>query len=100
MSPHAESNIRPTVDWRSRSADAIIVGMAGTPKLSRGQHLANGQRAEVGKELLKRYQSGRSIRELCADTGYSIGRVRRLLIDAGVEFRSRGGATRGKSKKA
>ena len=68
--------------------------MAKTPELRRGQRLPDGERAKVSAELLKRYQSGRSVREICAETGYSIGRVRRLLIDAGVTFRSRGGGHR------
>jgi DNA-directed RNA polymerase specialized sigma24 family protein len=65
--------------------------MAKTPELRRGQRLPDDQRAKIGAELLKRYESGRSVRQICAETGYSIGRVRRLLEDAGVTFRSRGG---------
>jgi DNA-directed RNA polymerase specialized sigma24 family protein len=68
--------------------------MGKTPSLRRGQRLSAKQRDKIGAELLKRYEHGRSVRELCAETGYSIGRVRRLLIEAGVTFRSRGGARR------
>ncbi|HEY1969122.1 MAG TPA: helix-turn-helix domain-containing protein [Pseudonocardia sp.] len=66
--------------------------MAKTPSLRRGQRLPENQRGKIGAELLKRYEQGRSVREICAETGYSIGRVRRLLQDAGVTFRARGGA--------
>ncbi|GEL24210.1 hypothetical protein PSU4_31640 [Pseudonocardia sulfidoxydans NBRC 16205] len=68
--------------------------MAKTPDLKRGQRLSDAQRSTIGAELLKRYETGKSVRELCAETGYSIGRVRRLLEDAGVTFRARGGAGR------
>ena len=66
--------------------------MAKTPPLRRGQRLAKKQRGKIGGELLQRYEQGRSVREICAETGYSIGRVRRLLLEAGVTFRARGGA--------
>lgn len=66
--------------------------MAKIPELSRGQRLPDKERARIGALLLSEYQKGKSIRELCTETGYSIGRVRRMLEEAGVEFRSRGGA--------
>lgn len=48
--------------------------------------------AEVlGAELRRRYESGLSIRELAADTEYSIQRVRSLLNGAGTKIRKRGG---------
>ncbi len=64
------------------------------PRLDRGRRMAEADRTAAGAELLKEYQGGMSVRQLCAETGYSIGRVRRLLIEAGVTFRSRGGAAR------
>jgi len=68
--------------------------MAKVPQLKRGQRLSERERDEIGADLLRRYQQGSSIRQICDETGYSIGRVRRLLVDSGVAFRSRGGATR------
>lgn len=44
--------------------------------------------------LASEYASGRSIREIAEDTGYSIGRVRTLLDRAGVDYRQRGRAPR------
>ena len=73
--------------------------MAKTPDLGRNQRVTGAERDKLGGELLKRYQKGQSIREICQETGYSIGRVRRLLVDAGVEFRGRGG-THGRPRKA
>jgi hypothetical protein len=68
--------------------------MTKVPSLPRGKRLRDNERATVAAELLRRYNSGKSIRDICGETGYSIGRVRRLLEEAGVEFRRRGGATR------
>jgi hypothetical protein len=72
--------------------------MAKTPDLTRNQRVTGAEREKLSGELLKRYQRGQSIREICSETGYSIGRVRRLLVDAGVEFRGRGG-THGRARK-
>ena len=68
--------------------------MTKVPRLPRGKRLRDKERSEVAAELLRRYDSGKSIREICDETGYSIGRVRRLLEEAGVTFRRRGGASR------
>ena len=67
---------------------------SNVPTLRRGERLSPAERERIGHELLRRYDGGESIRQLCHDTGFSIGRLRRLLIDAGVTFRTRGGATR------
>ena len=64
------------------------------PQLKRGARLDAASRERLGRELLRKYQAGSSVRQLCAETGYSIGRVRRLLEEVGVEFRSRGGGHR------
>jgi hypothetical protein len=68
--------------------------MTKTPKLQPGQRLSTPQRDDIGADLLQRYDAGSSIRQICEQTGYSIGRVRRLLVEAGVEFRGRGGGNR------
>ena len=71
--------------------------MTKVPSLPRGKRLRDQERSSVAAELLRRYNSGQSIRDICGETGYSIGRVRRLLEEAGVQFRRRGGATRSRS---
>ncbi len=71
--------------------------MAKVPELRRGQRISGDERDCLRADLLRQYQSGRSIRQICDATGYSIGRIRRLLIEAGVEFRGRGGPNRRKS---
>ena len=71
---------------------------AKLPQLQKNMRMPDAERKRVGEALLREYDKGRSIREICAETGYSIGRVRRLLIDAGVQFRGRGGATRNRKQ--
>ena len=66
------------------------------PKIAPNKRLVGESRGDTADELLRRYEAGSSIRQLCGETGYSIGRVRRLLEEAGVTFRGRGGATRRK----
>jgi hypothetical protein len=68
--------------------------MTKIPQLRQGQRLPGPERKRIGADLLRRYETGDSIRQICLQTGYSIGRVRRLLIEAGVKFRTRGGPTR------
>lgn len=64
--------------------------------LGQGVRLPDSQRHRLGAALLREYNRGKSIRQLCAQTGYSIGRVRRLLEGVDVTYRSRGGNTRAK----
>lgn len=64
------------------------------PTLRPGQRLSAQERRRAAAELAEQYAAGRSIRQLSAASGYSIGRVRRLLADAGVTLRPRGGSNR------
>ena len=66
--------------------------MATVPKIEPHRRLSGPARADASDQLLQLYEGGKSIRQLCAETGYSIGRVRRLLQEAGVTYRSRGGS--------
>jgi predicted transcriptional regulator len=49
------------------------------------------ERDRVAAELKAGYEAGTSIRALAKEAGRSYGGVHRLLADAGVTFRSRGG---------
>lgn len=51
-------------------------------------------RDTLARDYRIRYEAGASIRALSEESGRSYGFVHRLLGEAGVEFRSRGGATR------
>lgn len=63
-------------------------------ELRKGVRVAGEDRSELSVELKRRYDAGESIRQLAAATGRSYGFVHRLLSEAGVELRGRGGATR------
>ncbi|RNL85067.1 helix-turn-helix domain-containing protein [Halostreptopolyspora alba] len=62
--------------------------------LRKGTRVTGTERSELADELKKRYDNGESIRSLAAATGRSYGFVHRLLTEAGVTLRGRGGATR------
>lgn len=52
---------------------------------------ARDQRAPLARELAARYRAGESIRTIATDLGRSYCYVHRLLHQAGVTFRGRGG---------
>ncbi|AXE38426.1 helix-turn-helix domain-containing protein [Acidipropionibacterium virtanenii] len=54
--------------------------------------LTGDERAAMARVLADRYRDGASIRSLAADFGRSYGLVQRLLREAGVQTRPRGGA--------
>jgi helix-turn-helix protein len=62
--------------------------------IKKGTRVIGVDRSRLGTVLGKRYDSGESIRSLAASTGRSYGFIHRLLREAGVELRRRGGATR------
>jgi hypothetical protein len=70
-----------------------MVGRARAPRVT-GQ-----ERAELARSLEGRYLAGASIRELAASTGRSYGFIHRMLTDAGVPLRGRGGATRDRTSR-
>ncbi|MGW2940123.1 helix-turn-helix domain-containing protein [Streptomyces sp. NPDC055722] len=59
--------------------------------------MAGPARDKVAAELKAQYESGTSIRAIAKTTNRSYGSVHRLLADAGVVFRSRGGEMRKKT---
>jgi hypothetical protein len=56
------------------------------------------RRDKLAQELKRKYERGASIRALAESTGRSYGFVHRVLSEAGVVLRGRGGATRTKKK--
>jgi hypothetical protein len=58
--------------------------------LAAHQRLDADTQQALGKILRAEYEQGTSIRELAAQTGYTIMRVRTLLVGAGTTFRERG----------
>lgn len=68
--------------------------MGGRAKATR---VTGEARDALASELTSKYRAGASIRELAEGSGRSYGFVHRLLSEAGVELRGRGGATRNRS---
>lgn len=63
--------------------------------LGSGIRITGAARESLATELGLRYAAGESIRSLANSTGRSYGFVQALLKETGIEFRARGGATRG-----
>ena len=71
-------------------------GKNGT--IRKGARITGTARDKLTADLTKKYKKGQSIRALAESTGRSYGFVHRLLVDAHIELRGRGGATRTKKK--
>ena len=54
-------------------------------------------RDKITKQIATRYRKGATIRELSTEYGRSYGWIHRILSEAGVTLRGRGGNTRGKT---
>lgn len=61
---------------------------------ARPARVTGQERTELARSLETQYLAGASIRDLSASTGRSYGFIHRMLTDAGVPLRGRGGATR------
>ena len=66
--------------------------------IRKGARITGSARDKLTADLRKKYEKGQSIRSLADGTGRSYGFVHRLLVDAEVPLRGRGGATRTKKK--
>jgi hypothetical protein len=66
--------------------------------LRKGARITGSARQKLTADLRKKYEKGQSIRALADGTGRSYGFVHRLLVDAEVPLRGRGGATRTRKK--
>jgi len=60
------------------------------PKLEPNVRLDADFAGQLGAELRQQYESGKSIRQLAAETDYSIARIRGLLDQAGTPLRPQG----------
>ena len=87
------------VVWGDESSEDVLPrgvvhpgyqGGALLPVIPPHQHLGDERADELGQALRVQYLSGRSVRELSADTGYPIQRVRQLLQAADTPMRPRG----------
>ena len=66
-------------------------------ELKKGTRVTGDDRTSLSEDLKKRYESGESIRALAQLHNRSYGFVHRILSEAGVTLRGRGGATRKKA---
>lgn len=64
------------------------------------KRLTEPENAALLRTLKAGYKNGKSVRQLSTDNGVSYGKVHRMLLEAGVEFRPRGGYQRGKKVSA
>ncbi len=55
------------------------------------RRITGGEREKCRHDYAKRYGAGSSIRRIAEDTGRSYGFVHRILVEAGVTLRRRGG---------
>jgi len=78
------------VSPRGRVHRGYAGGPLLAPVLAPHQRLTPAARQVVGKTLRAEYERGTSIRDLALQTGYTITRVRALLVDAGTTIRERG----------
>ena len=90
--------------WGDEAADDVAPrgvvhkgyeGGAILPPLLPNEHLSSDRINALGNKLRSLYQSGHSVRQLAADTGYSIQRIRTLLQAADTSMRPRGRASAG-----
>ncbi|WP_438470829.1 helix-turn-helix domain-containing protein [Streptomyces asiaticus] len=64
------------------------------PVLDPKKRLIGDRRSAVRADFKREYEAGTPIRVLAEVSGRSYGFVHRLLLEAGVTFRGRGGDTR------
>lgn len=67
------------------------------PDDRKGKRIRGDERAAMAAEARRLYESGKSIRDIHEISGRSFGFIRNLLVESGVTFRGRGGATRRKA---
>ena len=63
-------------------------------QLNKGRRITGAERGALSDEVRRQYESGRSIRDLAADTGRSYGFIHRVLKESGATLRGRGGSNR------
>lgn len=67
---------------------------------AKGTRVSGAARDALAADLVKKYESGDSIRELAADIGRSYGFVHRILLENDVTLRGRGGAPKSRRRKS
>lgn len=62
--------------------------------LTRYEHVSGSAREHARNVVAEQYAAGATVRMIADDLGRSYGFVHRLLLEAGVELRSRGARSR------
>ncbi|SDD64528.1 helix-turn-helix domain-containing protein [Glycomyces harbinensis] len=78
-----------------RSADS---GEDPATRTDPNRQVRGDERRELTEHVTAAYEKGQSIRDIASTIGRSYGFVHRLLAEAGVDFRTRGGARKGSRK--
>lgn len=60
--------------------------------VAKGKRVTGSDRDKLALAMKTRYEKGATIRQLHEETGRSFGAIQRLLNEAGVQMRPRGGA--------
>lgn len=66
----------------------------GSARTDPNRQVRGDERRELTEYVSVEYKKGQSIRDIASTIGRSYGFVHRLLAEAGVDFRTRGGARR------
>ncbi len=66
----------------------------------KGARVTGAARTQVGTDLRREYDKGRSIRELAESNGRSYGFVHRVLSESGAALRGRGGSASSRANAA
>jgi hypothetical protein len=82
-----------------RVTPAIGAWEAKLDKIDKQAPITGAARGALGKQVAARYATGASIRDLAAEMGRSYGFVHRLLVEAQVTLRDRGGPRRAAKNK-
>jgi hypothetical protein len=59
--------------------------------VAKGRRIVGAERQALGKELVRRYQAGESLRALADSTSRSYGFIHRVLLEQRAQLRRRGG---------
>ncbi|MFF4448201.1 helix-turn-helix domain-containing protein [Streptomyces sp. NPDC001502] len=79
---------------RRTPGSALAEPVLGLPRVPKGTHLTGEDRVRFNLAVIAAYTDERqaSIRQITEETGRSYGTIHRLLTDANVPLRGRGGS--------
>jgi hypothetical protein len=69
----------------------VTTAKAAPNQTPQRRRISGEERTRLGKHVVEKYNAGASIRQLAAQTRWSYGLIRRMLIEGGVTFRPPGG---------